>query len=569
MPVTDRVEYIVSVRDLASRKLKGMTAQTKRTDKAFAALSRRIGAFAGAAALGRVLSNSIKKMADFEQTASNLSAITGAVGEDLDFLKTKAIELGEATTKSSIEALEGMKLIASAKPELLTNAAALAEVTKEAIALSEASGLTLPDAARNLTSALNQFDLSADQSSRVINVLAAGSKFAAAEIPDLATSLNEFGGVAKSLNITLEESAAAVETLSAKNLKGARAGFMMRNVLLKLGASTDRNINPAVVGLGTALENLGGIQDDVTALTKMFGRQNVLAAQTLIKNRGRFEELTVAMTGTNTAYEQAAINTDNLRGDVDRLSSAWEGFILNLNKGEGDITRVFRKGIQLASQFAEGLSMSALGEKGLTAKGAEKQMGFMMQRLKDAGITEMSDLRAALDDEYNELQARIEWNTKRIAEAGGLGKVVQKPGFLARTIKDAAQVFGIKKPMDKLLDREMLKRQRAELALLNAEILKLESPDQIQALFESLTGIMPPGEEAAAAPGTTKLAPAAKKQITTITGAAPKTFNINIGSLIETQEISTTNLTESASEVKMAITRAMAEALADVEPITE
>jgi TP901 family phage tail tape measure protein len=567
MPVTDRVEYIIGLRDNMTRKLRGMSKATKTLDQQMMGLGKRFLGMAAVAGVARGIGKMVSTMADFEEVASNVSAITGATGDDLDFLKRKAIELGSATTKSSIEALEGFKLIASAKPELLGNAAALAATTKEAIALSEASGLDVPAAAKSLTSALNQFDLAADQSSRVINVLAAGSKFAAAEIPELAASLDEFGGVAASLGITLEESAAAVETLSAKNLKGARAGIQLRNVLLKLGGSTDRNINPSIVGLGKALENLAPIQDNVTELTKMFGRQNVLAAQTLIKSREKYEDLTVAMTGTNIAYEQARVNTDNLKSDILGLNSAWEGFVLNLNKGEGEITNVFRGAIKLATQFAEGLSLAALGEKGLETQAVDEEMAALMQRLKDSGVTEMKDLRKALDKEYWKLQQEIEWNTKRIAEAGGIEKVIKKRGFIQYTVKDAAQVFGIKKPMEKLLDRDWLKRRRGELAKINSEILKMESPDQLQKLFETITGFVPPGEEIEFA--KLDAAPEAAKQIATITGAAPKTFNINIEKLIETQEINTTNLEESAFEVKMAITRAMGEALADVEPITQ
>jgi TP901 family phage tail tape measure protein len=544
-----------------------MTTQVGRTDKAFSALSRRIGAFAGAAALGRVLSNSIKKMAEFEEVASNLSAITGAVGDDLDFLKKKAIELGAATTKSAVETLEGMKLIASAKPELLSDAAALALVTEEAIALSEASGLALPEAARNLTSALNQFDLAASESSRVINVLAAGSKFAAAEIPELATSLNEFGGVAKSLNITLEESAAAVETLSAKNLKGARAGFMMRNVLLKLGASTNRNINPAIVGLGTALENLGGIQDDVTALTKMFGRQNVLAAQTLIKNRDRFNELTEAMTGTNVAYEQAAINTNNLKGDVDRLSSAWEGFILNLNKGEGDITNLFRKATQAATQFAEGLALAAKGQDQLNDEGVMKRMTGFTDFLKTQGVKDMESLREAVVTEILRMDSATKEAAQRTQEIGKRRVRRAREGSVQYFFQD----IGLANK-EKFAERLSLSAAVAtDRPFLNQLEELIGDPDKLNALMEKLSPTLAAPEltpAGAAPPGSTKIDPAAQKQISTITGAAPKTFNINIGSLIENQEISTTNLTESATEVKHAITRAMAEALADVDPMT-
>ena len=567
MPVTERVEYIVGLRDNMTRKLKGITKATNVADKAMMGLGKRFLGFAAVAGAARGLGQMVGKMADFEQVASNLSAITGATGEDLDFLKRKAIELGGATTKSATEALEGFKLIASAKPELLSNAAALAATTKEAIALSEASGLGIPDAAKALTSALNQFDLAADQSSRVINVLAAGSKFAAAEIPDLAASLDEFGGVAASLNITLEESAAAVETLSAKNLKGARAGIQMRNVLLKLGGSTDRNINPAIVGLGTALENLAPIQDDVTALTKMFGRQNVLAAQTLIKSRDRYEDLTVAMTGTNIAYEQARVNTDNLRSDVLEMNSAWEQFVLNLNEGGGKITEVFRKATRAATQFANGLNMMAKGEEKILGEKVNVQMEAFVARLRERGITDVEELRQAIFEEGKRVDDVLTFYQDKVNELGGAKKVQKKRGVFAYSLADVAGLIGLDKPMGKLVARDVTKEQLKVLGDYQKALDKFRKMEGLDELF----GILAP-QEAPPPPdgGGAGITPtkAAKKQIATITGAAPKTFNINIENLIENMEISTTNLTESASEVKIAITRAMSEALADVEPIT-
>ena len=121
--------------------------------------------------------------------------------------------------------------------------------------------------------------------------------------------------------------------------------------------------------------------------------------------------------------------------------------------------------------------------------------------------------------------------------------------------------------MDKLLDREFLNRRRQELAAINSEILKMEDPGQLEKLFQSITGFVPEADEIEFA--DIKKVPQVAKQIATITGAAPKTFNINIENLIETMEINTTNLQESTVEIKQAVTRAMGEALADVEPITQ
>jgi tape measure domain-containing protein len=60
-----------------------------------------------------------------------------------------------------------------------------------------------------------------------------------------------------------------------------------------------------------------------------------------------------------------------------------------------------------------------------------------------------------------------------------------------------------------------------------------------------------------------------KDGIQTIKGAAPKTFNINIENLVKEFTVSTTNLSEGQAEIKSKVVEAMAEALADVQPVVK
>jgi len=563
MPDTERVEYIISLRDKATKGLTRMTKAVNTNDRAYKKLGQTITRFISVAAIGAILKNSVQKMIEFEKAASNLSAITGATGDDLEYMKQKALEMAGATTMSAKETIEGFKLIASAKPELLTNAAALSAVTKEAITLAEASGLTLPEAAKALTGALNQFDLSADQSSRVINVLAAGSKFAAAEIPDLTASLEEFGGVAQSMNLSVEQSAAAVETLSAKNLKGARAGIQLRNVLLKLGSSTDSRVNPKIVGLSTALENLSGIQDNTTELTKMFGRQNVLAAQTLIKNRKRVDELTKSMTGTNIAYEQARINTDNLAGDFDRLSSSWEVLVINMNKGEGVISTALRNITTFATKFIEKLSLMNKSQKELNESYSSERMQEFVEGNK--AIKTRDELFGNLVNSISEVRKQNARLVKDAEKLGGIKKVM-KAG--EGQLGNFERVFQRQKLLEKETIRDMILGNNEYIDKVKgilgdetklAKLLNKFTPKEVkkedETPFKKFEGFT-----------TDKKT---KKHIATITGAAPKTFNINIENLVENMNINTENITEGSVEVKKQITMALAEALADVQPQTE
>lgn len=164
---------------------------------------------------------------EYEKALSSLSSITGLTGNDLEWLSEKAKELsisqiegGIRITQSAQSIVEGYKLMGSAKPELLKNKEALAEVTKEALILAEAAEMDLPDAVNALANTMNQFNAKADETRRYINVLAAGSKEGAEAIPGIAEAIKVFGTVSGSANISIEESVALIETLAEKGIKG-------------------------------------------------------------------------------------------------------------------------------------------------------------------------------------------------------------------------------------------------------------------------------------------------------------------------------------------------------------
>ena len=141
---------------LAASQLATLEKQGNKTEKATGRLGASMKKAAAATALmtaaatALAISYSIKKAMEFESAISDLSAITGATGKDLEFLAKKSKEFGATTTLSATQAAEAFKLMASAKPDLLENGAALASVTKEAISLAEAAGIQLPEAANVL-----------------------------------------------------------------------------------------------------------------------------------------------------------------------------------------------------------------------------------------------------------------------------------------------------------------------------------------------------------------------------------------------------------------------------------
>ncbi|WP_272672895.1 phage tail tape measure protein, partial [Providencia sp. PROV037] len=167
---------------------------------------------------------------------------------------------------------------------------------------------------------------------RYINVLAAGAKYGSSEVNETSEAIKKSGVAAANAKMSFEELNAAIQTLAEREVKGADAGTALRNMILKLEASTDKTLKPSVVGLGGALENLGKKNYSTTALTKLFGLENVNTAMILSQNAKKVKELTQALTGTDTAYEQAKERTNNLNGDLLGLSSAFEGMAIKVGQ---------------------------------------------------------------------------------------------------------------------------------------------------------------------------------------------------------------------------------------------
>lgn len=351
------------------KKLKGIDASAGQFQRnvgnyssAFNKFGSSINNILGAAGIGVGLSagfdflkDSLQEFSKLESSLQNLSAITGASGKDLEFFKEQAKELGLNVKGGASAVVEAYKLIGSAKPELLENKDALNEVTKSAILLSQAAGLELPDAATRLTDALNQYGASADQAGKFTDVLAAGAKAGAAEVPDITEALLKFGVAAKSSNISVQESVGAIELLAEKGIKGAEAGTQLRNVFSKLSAAdvlprealkqlseAGVNINilkDAALPLNVRLKELSKISGDASAITKVFGLENKAAGEILISNLPRLQALTSAVDENGVAMQQAGVNTDTFAFKQQRLGNIWDEFKSSIGEflvGAGD-----------------------------------------------------------------------------------------------------------------------------------------------------------------------------------------------------------------------------------------
>lgn len=329
---------------------------TTRLGKSFARLGTSIsGAFVGLFAvqkLFQVFQEGLEVNKQFEKSISELSAITGQSGKELDKLSDAARRMGKETTKSAVEVAQAFTVVGSKRPELLKNADALIEVTEASILLSEAAGIAVPDAAQAVTLALNQFGSAAGGASKVVDVLAAASVEGSVLIPQLAEELAKFGGIAEKSGLSVAQAAASVEVVG-KTVE--QSGTKLRNILIKLESGSER-FRPSVVGLNTALDNLAkeGFTE-IAPLAEKFGRQNAEAALAVIQNRSEVAKLTDALDVNGIAQRQATVMTDNLDGAQKRLGSAFDELFLTIGDGSegGALTKLIDSIAEGVNSFSE------------------------------------------------------------------------------------------------------------------------------------------------------------------------------------------------------------------------
>lgn len=335
--------------DQSGRYNRQAQQDAKKTEEAYQRVSGTIQSVTGRlialTGAGLSLGSVIQTSRQYGQALSDLSAITGATGAQLQLFDDAAQQMGRTTEYSASQAAEALKLMASAKPELLQTSDGLVKATNSALILAQAAGTTLPDATKTLALSLNQFGASATSADRYINVLAAGAKYGSSEIVDTAAAIKNGGVAAAQAGIGFEQLNAAIQVLAEREIKGGEAGTGLRNVILNLEKGTDKTLKPSVVGLSTALENLSKKNLSTAQAVKLFGLENITAASILVQNRDKLGQLTTALTGTQTAHEQAAVRVNNLNGDLMGLTSAFEGLIIKVGQANGGPLRAGVQGI--------------------------------------------------------------------------------------------------------------------------------------------------------------------------------------------------------------------------------
>ena len=267
----------------------------------------------------------------YEKSLLDVAAITGITGDDLDKLGDKARNLAKEFGGTATDNLATFQTILSRLgPQIGESDEALAKMGSYANTLAKTMGGDVVGATDALTTSMLQFKVdlqnpiaAAGEMERMMNVMAAGAKEGAAEVPQIAQALVQAGGAAKLSNVSFEETNAALQALAQSGKYGAEAGVGLRNVLIKMNAPSAlskeatnmlaaygvnmQKVSDTTVPFAERLKELQKIGQNTDVLAAVFGAENIQAAQGLINTAQAQAELTEQISGTNVATEQATI----------------------------------------------------------------------------------------------------------------------------------------------------------------------------------------------------------------------------------------------------------------------
>lgn len=366
----------------AKRSLDELKNDIPALGAAFSVLKNPITiAAASVTALGVGFKNAVDTAKVFQQQLADTAAIVGIERTDEAFsgLTQTARELGATTEFTATEAAKAMEELARAGFDVNQ----ILEGTPATLALATAGNLDLAKAADIATNILGQYGKEAKELGSVVDILAKTTTSSNTNITQLADAFNYLGPTAKSLGISLEESAAAVGTLANSGLKGSLATRALGTALVSLTDPTKKargeiskiglsafDSEGNFVGLANVVGQLeqayAGYTDEQkqASIAAIFGKEAVQEINILLSKGST--ELSKYTSEIKAAGDQQGAFAQQIRdtklatfeGSLRLLSSAWEELQLTLASGSLDFlagaTRGLADGVRGIAEIIKG-----------------------------------------------------------------------------------------------------------------------------------------------------------------------------------------------------------------------
>ena len=373
------ISFKISAIDDFSRTMNELNSQVRDAISAAGELGKSVSAAGLAVSAG--LGFAAKKAMDFEAQMSSVKSVMSPdeVAKFGDTLEQLAIQMGEKTKYSAIEAAQGIE-------ELIKAGVSVTDIVngglEGALSLATAGELELAEAAEIASTALNAFR---DDGLSVIdaaNILAGAANASATSVNEMRYGLSMVSAVASGLGLSFKDTSTALAVFAQNGLKGSDAGTSLKTMLSNLIPKSDeayetmrelgiiakdgsnaffdaqgnvKSLAEIAGVLQNALKGLNAEQRQQVLYT-MFGSDAIRAANILYKEGAKgVEQMWAAMSKVKAA-DVAAEKLNNVKGQIEQLKGAVETAAISIGNALLPIISVVVAGLQKLVDWFNNLS---------------------------------------------------------------------------------------------------------------------------------------------------------------------------------------------------------------------
>lgn len=320
----------------------GALTMGEKTAQSFGAIQSAITAEGTAAALkeiGGAYMDCITIAGDFQESMSTVEALSGAAGNEMEILTAKAKEMGATTKFTAQEASQAMQYMSMAGWDASAMTAGLGGVMQ----LAAASGEELGTVSDIVTGALTAFGMTANDTNRFVDILAATATKSNTNVSMLGESFKYVAPLCGTLGYSAQDAAVNLGLMANSGIKASQAGTTLKTALANMSAPTDKQA-AAMDRLDISMTNTDGSMKTMMELTQnlrsafaglseaeqtaaastIFGKEAMSGMLAIINaSQADFDSLTQSIYGSaGAAQRMAEIKLDNMNGQLTLMQSA-------------------------------------------------------------------------------------------------------------------------------------------------------------------------------------------------------------------------------------------------------
>jgi DNA repair exonuclease SbcCD ATPase subunit len=315
-------------------------------------LAGALGFVGGAFLAVRVIKDAFNRVREFDKAMQNIAGIMRTTRSEIIDLEQEIIRVAGSSVKTSREVAnlaENLVTLGKTKNEIKE---LLEPVNNLAIGLETTSG----EAAEFLVQTLNAFGAGSEEAGKYADVIATIRTSTTLDFQKMRDSFQYLTPISKILNKDLAYTGAVIGILADNGLKAEQSGRLLGTAQQKL-AKEGKSLADALEEVNNAQERGVKEVELLKIASDLFGKQAAKVG-IILANNSRELEINAQAIRDNTGALDDLVNEqlESLDAKIKILDSTWEKFILNLDNGNGKLSKAFSNIIEFITGAIEGMN---------------------------------------------------------------------------------------------------------------------------------------------------------------------------------------------------------------------